>query len=121
MKWYKLFGSAEEARVKVPLMRVVSVLIKAENRRVFLARTPAGFYAADDVCPHLNVQLSKGVCTTYNEITCPWHAYRFSLQTGAETTGQDCGPLTLHPLREDAEGFFIGIGPASELHAGEAE
>ena len=109
MVWYKLFGSPEEARKRIPEMRVVSVFLKQADKRIFLARTADGFFAGSDACPHMGVSLATGVCTKYNEITCPWHSYRFSMKSGLETTGHDCAPIEVYPIREQPDGFFVGV------------
>lgn len=39
------------------------------------------YYAIDDYCPHMGASLATG--SIYKgAVTCPWHAWRFSLQDG---------------------------------------
>ncbi len=39
------------------------------------------FWAIDDFCPHMGASLSGGeVCD--GVVTCPWHAWRFSIKDG---------------------------------------
>lgn len=109
MNWYKIFNSLAEAENKIPLYKAISVYIKAEDKHICLARTQTGFYAVDDQCPHMGVSLSKGVCNRFGEITCPWHSYRFNLQSGEETTGNDCKGLTVYSVIIQQDGLSIGI------------
>jgi nitrite reductase/ring-hydroxylating ferredoxin subunit len=40
------------------------------------------FYAIDDTCPHAGAPLSEGELAG-NILTCPWHAARFDVASGA--------------------------------------
>ena len=41
-----------------------------------------GYFAIDDVCPHMGASLSGGYLEN-GVVTCPWHAWRFRLADGA--------------------------------------
>jgi nitrite reductase (NADH) small subunit/3-phenylpropionate/trans-cinnamate dioxygenase ferredoxin subunit len=41
-----------------------------------------GYFAIDDVCPHMGASLSGGYVEK-GIVTCPWHAWRFRLADGA--------------------------------------
>jgi nitrite reductase/ring-hydroxylating ferredoxin subunit len=43
-----------------------------------------GWLAAQSFCPHLQGPLFQGTVSG-EEVTCPWHQWRFSLRTGART------------------------------------
>src|SRR5262245_43981621 len=39
-----------------------------------------------DLCPHMGAPVSQGeFCRETNEVVCPWHGYRYSLDTGCLT------------------------------------
>ena len=59
-------------------------------------------------CPHMGYPLFQAVATPYNEITCPWHNYRFSLETGLEIQ-QRCRPLRRYPVEINSQGVFVLI------------
>ncbi len=64
--------------------------ITIANRPIVLVRSADRVYAVIDRCPHMGAYLSDGKCsTTRNEIICPWHRYRFSLETGASVTNPE--------------------------------
>jgi len=46
---------------------------------VFLAG--GDYYAIDDLCPHMGASLGAGTLED-DEVTCPWHAWRFSIRDG---------------------------------------
>jgi nitrite reductase (NADH) small subunit/3-phenylpropionate/trans-cinnamate dioxygenase ferredoxin subunit len=52
------------------------------NKLVALFFVDGGYFAIDDVCPHMGASLSEG-CVKNGIVTCPWHAWRFRLHDGA--------------------------------------
>jgi len=52
------------------------------DKLIALFADQGGFYAIDDVCPHMGASLSDG-CLEDGIVTCPWHAWRFRLADGA--------------------------------------
>lgn len=66
--------------------------------------------AAQSFCPHLLGPLFEGT-RSGDEITCPWHAWRFSLTSGACTSGPG------RDLRERAPLRFcdVELGPSGTL------
>lgn len=90
----KIFNSKKELEDKVPLGSIISLQI--EGRNIALTQTKNKFYAFLDSCPHNRVPLSDGKCNIYDEIVCPWHNYRFDLQTGNETSGHGLFLKTFH-------------------------
>ena len=53
------------------------------NGRVVAVFNEDGTYRAmDDMCPHMGASLSTGFLEA-SEVTCPWHAWRFDIKTGA--------------------------------------
>jgi nitrite reductase (NADH) small subunit/3-phenylpropionate/trans-cinnamate dioxygenase ferredoxin subunit len=41
-----------------------------------------GYFAIDDVCPHMGASLAEGD-VEHGIVTCPWHGWRFRLADGA--------------------------------------
>ncbi|WP_092048807.1 Rieske (2Fe-2S) protein [Planctomicrobium piriforme] len=53
------------------------------NGRVIAVFFADGKYSAiDDACPHMGASLSAGYVEN-GAVTCPWHAWRFSVENGA--------------------------------------
>lgn len=57
-------------------------------------------FALDDRCPHKGGPLSEGIVHG-NAVTCPLHAWVFSLETGA-AQGADEGAVNSYPARIEA-------------------
>ena len=57
-------------------------------------------FAIDDACPHKGGPLSEGIVHG-NSVTCPLHAWVFSLETGL-AQGADEGAVNSYPARVEA-------------------
>ena len=57
-------------------------------------------FAIDDSCPHKGGPLSEGIVHG-NSVTCPLHAWVFSLETGM-AQGADEGSVQRYPARVEA-------------------
>ena len=106
IRWYRIFKNLDNAKKAVPLNH--TQLIVTKGRKICLAHSNNGFHVVDDFCPHLGESLSKGNINFLNEIICPWHSYRFNLETGEECQGRT-GSLAIHQIRYDDSGFYVGI------------
>lgn len=56
--------------------------VDAGGQTVALFRVGTEYCAIENVCPHRGASLADGVLNGY-EITCPWHAARFDVRSGA--------------------------------------
>ncbi|MCP2043631.1 Rieske 2Fe-2S domain-containing protein [Pontibacter sp. HSC-36F09] len=104
--WHKVFDSATEAREQVPLRKLKQLVL--DGRSICFAHTTTGFFALDDSCPHLGYSLSKGTTNYLNEVICPWHSYRYSMQDGRECDFRT-RKAVLHRVELRDEGVFVGI------------
>ena len=59
-----------------------SVVVEVNGKDVAVFRTAEGFFAIDDLCPHMGASLSGGYVED-GVVTCPWHYWRFRLSDGA--------------------------------------
>ena len=78
------------ARVVKTAQGCVAVFRTAEDR----------VFALDDRCPHKGGPLSEGIVHG-NAVTCPLHAWVFSLETGM-AQGADDGAVNSYPARIEA-------------------
>jgi 3-phenylpropionate/trans-cinnamate dioxygenase ferredoxin subunit len=83
-------------------------LVIIGTTRICLVLVDDRLLAIEDRCSHNGESLSKGSVNYLGEVICPWHGYRFNLKTGRES-GQRSRDLTTYPVKEDAEGVFIGM------------
>lgn len=81
-------------------------LVETPAGRLALLRDRGRIVAVDAWCPHLDGPLWEGSCSQ-GEIACPWHGWRYSLDTGACTWAP-------HGDREEAEETEIALHGTSE-------
>ena len=52
------------------------------DRLVAVFHHGGGYYAIDDLCPHMGASLGAGQVDEEGKVTCPWHAWRFDVCDG---------------------------------------
>lgn len=75
MSEYETVGNVDDFELGVG--RAVPV----DGRMVAIFRQEDGWYAIDDLCPHMGASLAEGHVEE-NTVTCPWHAWRFCVKDG---------------------------------------
>ena len=76
------------------------------GRRLVVGRTPQGFFALDDVCPHAGGSLSEGLLEA-GHVICPIHGYAYDIVTGE---GLDDGAeVRVHPCVLEGDVLRIQI------------
>ncbi len=69
------------------------------QRPLAIVRSGENVYACLDSCPHKGGYLSDGVVSVArNEVICPWHRFRFHLESGASVTNPELVVPT-YPVR----------------------
>ncbi|MEO1052038.1 MAG: nitrite reductase (NAD(P)H) small subunit [Bacteroidota bacterium] len=106
MKWYKIFGSLQEAEAGIP--QNAARLIVIRNQQICLARTNSAFFAIDNACPHMKEALHKGLINHNGEITCPLHEYRYKLSNGEECQSRTRAAKTFN-VKTNEHGLYIGV------------
>jgi NAD(P)H-dependent nitrite reductase small subunit len=60
------------------------------QRPIALVRVGERIYACIDACPHKGGYLSEGwISTARHEVICPWHRFRFKLESGESATNPE--------------------------------
>lgn len=106
MQWIKIFPDEAVARTRIQNDKPQLVVIG--EKRICLVIHNNQFFAVQDRCTHNGDSLSKGHINYLGEVICPWHNYRFSLQTGRESSSRSVD-LISYPVKINEDGFFIGI------------
>ena len=106
MPTYRLFKSLDEAYLKLSLNTAIRIRVGAEG--FCLGRSLKGLHLMADSCPHMGESLSKGTINYLNEITCPWHSYRYNMLTGEECQSRSA-TLKIYPLDIREDGVFFSI------------
>ncbi len=65
-------------------------------------------YACAAKCPHAGGSIADGYIDQIDNVTCPLHRYKFSLQNGRNTSGEGYY-LKTFPVQTTGDGIFIGI------------
>ena len=60
-----------------------------DGRQIAIFDTPHGVLACNNRCPHEDYPLREGVLDEQCVLTCNWHNWKFSLQTGENLYGGD--------------------------------
>lgn len=71
--------------VKIAPLDAISdrpTLVEYNGYRLAIYQTEQGFRAIDDICPHMGASISNGT-REQDVAVCPWHHWRFDLDTGA--------------------------------------
>lgn len=106
MQWVKILPGKDDALSRIK--QGSTQLLVVHQQRICLARIGDEFFAVEDKCSHNGESLSKGNINFLGEVICPWHGYRFNLQTGREA-GERSRDLTTYPIKTDESGFYIGL------------
>lgn len=77
-------------------------------RRIAVFRTAQGFRALKDACPHAGVSLAMGYVHEGN-VTCPAHAWAFSLDDGACTQGPATCSAVAYAVRVSDGTVEVGV------------
>ena len=104
--WHKIFDSVDDAKEQVPQRQLKRFDI--EGRAICFAHTSAGFFAINDICPHLGHSLSRGTTIYLNEVICPWHSYRYSLSKGKECDYRTRDAV-IYPVEIRDDGIYVGL------------
>jgi nitrite reductase/ring-hydroxylating ferredoxin subunit len=84
--------------------------VRAEDGRRFAVFAVEGGYRVTDArCPHNNGPLAQGWVRDGETVVCPWHWYRFDLDTGACQT-QPSYRLATYPVVERDGRWFADVG-----------
>lgn len=71
-----------------------SKVILHDGNAIALFRLEDGYYAIENRCPHRGGSLGEGKING-NEVSCPWHQWKFDIKTGISTENINCSVKTL--------------------------
>lgn len=102
--WYKLTVSDSEIIQHGSPIRVVEV----NGKKICLARFQHKWFGFAYTCPHSGGILADGFIDAKGNIVCPLHSYRFNIQNGRNSNGEDY-LLKTYPVVANSEGLFLGM------------
>lgn len=77
----------------------------APNFQIVLIRKGSSVFALNDECPHMGGPLGEGEVEG-NMIVCPWHFWRFNIETGACSEEDEPGARCYQTAVENGEVFI---------------
>lgn len=101
--WHKIAGTLNELNFKQNNL----VQIEVAGKSICIAKGRE-VYACTSKCPHAGGIISDGYIDQSDNITCPLHGYKFSLQNG-ENISDEGYYLKTYPIQINEEGIFVGI------------
>lgn len=82
-------------------------LVETDSKRIALFKHGGKFYALDDTCPHQEGPLSEGDIEDC-EVVCPWHGWRFNLETGISPINEETKVET-YPVKVEGSDILVDI------------
>ena len=98
--------------------------VEIEGRTLVIVRTPSGFFALGNRCPHQGGPICHGRITgtmlpsaaneyVYGEdgqvVRCPWHGYEFSIRTGESIGGTVRGRIPVFEIEVRDNAVFASL------------
>ncbi|MFT3845811.1 MAG: Rieske 2Fe-2S domain-containing protein [Lacibacter sp.] len=102
--WHKIADHINE----LPWQENQLCEIELKGKHICLAQYNSKVSACAAKCPHAGGYLSDGYIDAVGNIVCPLHRYKFSLQTGRNSSGEGYF-LTTYPVEEREDGLYLGI------------
>ncbi len=102
-KWYKIADTESEFNFAENNL----LQIEVAGKKICIAKGK-NLYACAAKCPHAGGIMTDGFMDQSDNIICPVHRYKFSLQNGRDVSGEGYY-LKIYPLQITVDGVFIGI------------
>lgn len=83
------------------------VPVEIGDRIIAIFRTDGEYFAIDDACPHKGVPLCDGL-VDQKIVTCTWHGWRFSLESGCGLDGIKSS-VSRYPVLVEGDVVKVGI------------
>lgn len=102
-KWYKIADTESELSFAPNNLSQIEVA----SKNICIAKGKQ-LYACSAKCPHASGIIAEGFIDDKDNVTCPVHRYKFSLQNGRNISGEGYY-LKTYPVQTRSEGIFVGI------------
>jgi 3-phenylpropionate/trans-cinnamate dioxygenase ferredoxin component len=103
--------SGERVQARVPVSDVregEGRLVEVGGRSVAVFVVGGDYYAIDNTCPHRGGPLAEGEVDG-RVVTCPWHAWRWDVTTGANVNNPAVR-VARYPVRVEGEEIVVDLG-----------
>lgn len=78
-----------------------------EGTKVFVTMNNGFLYAAENRCPHEDIELTLG-CFKDNRVKCSLHGYSFDLATG-ESSEEDVDNMQTYAVKQENNEIYIKV------------
>lgn len=95
-----------EALDKIPQEGIMVASI-VKGKKVFIAMNNGVLYAAENRCPHEDIELTLG-CIKGSRVQCSLHGYSFDLDTG-DSSQEDVDNLQTYPVKQKNNKIYIKL------------
>jgi NAD(P)H-dependent nitrite reductase small subunit len=83
------------------------IAVDVGDRRIAIFRYRDVLFALDETCPHRGAPLHQGTITD-GIVMCPWHQWRFELETGCSPVNP-LSKVSRYPVRVVDGGIWITV------------
>jgi len=84
-------------------------LVQAGEQSIAFFNLGGSYYAIENTCPHAGGPLAEGSLAG-EVVTCPWHASRFNVKTGAVLAPPAAQGVKSFPVRVTGNDVEVQIG-----------
>ncbi len=102
--WHKIAENTLDIEWQSNEMSIKEV----DGKKITLIRLRGKLFACAYKCPHAGGILADGYIDVLNNVVCPLHRYKFSLQNGRNTSGEGYF-VKVYTVEERTDGIFVGI------------
>ncbi len=103
-KWHKIAEDENELNFGSNNL----LQLEVGGKTFCIAKGRDKLYACANKCPHAGGIIADGFIDALNNVVCPLHRYKYSLQNGRNVSGEGYY-LKTYPIRQTEKGIFIGI------------
>lgn len=104
LRWVKIANKKEDIFFDKNNIAPIDV----EGQKICIVKTRKGLKACSSICPHASGDLSTGYLDQKENVVCPVHGYRFSLNHGRDTFNEGFF-LKIFSVKESDDGLFVGL------------
>jgi nitrite reductase/ring-hydroxylating ferredoxin subunit len=80
--------------------------VEVKGKHICVALHDEKLYAFAAKCPHASGRMAAGYIDALGSIVCPLHRYKFSMETGRNTSGEGFF-LKTYPIEQNEHGIFV--------------
>jgi nitrite reductase/ring-hydroxylating ferredoxin subunit len=80
--------------------------LTVNGKAICIAQQNEQLFAFAAKCPHASGKMADGYIDALGNVVCPLHRYKFSMETGRNTSGEGFY-LKTYPVEQSEKGIFV--------------